>query len=98
MCCALVMTSGAGTSRSGPTSRATCRTQPRQICSCARAQVVRIADDAALRATERDVDDGALPRHPHRERADRVDGFLRVEADAALARSAGVVVLHAETA
>ena len=36
MCCAVVMTSGAGTSRSGPMSRATCRTQPRQIRSCSR--------------------------------------------------------------
>ena len=51
-----------------------------------------------LRAAERDVDDRALPRHPHRERADRVDALLRVEADAALGRAARVVVLHAEAA
>ncbi len=37
MCWALVITSGAGTSLTGPTFRATCRTQPRQICSCSRA-------------------------------------------------------------
>ncbi len=36
ICWALVMTSGAGTSCSGPTMRAIWRTQPRQICSCSR--------------------------------------------------------------
>ena len=64
----------------------------------ARREVVRVADHAALGAAERDVDDGALPRHPHREGADRVDRLLRVEADAALARAARVVVLNAEAA
>ena len=51
-----------------------------------------------LAPPKRDVDDGALPRHPHREGAHRVEGLLGVEADAALARSAGVVVLDAEAA
>ena len=37
MCCGVVITSGAGTSVSGPTLRATWRTQPRQISSCSRA-------------------------------------------------------------
>ncbi len=36
MCCGLVMTSGAGTSLSGPTFFASWRTQPRQISSCSR--------------------------------------------------------------
>ena len=49
-------------------------------------------------AAERDVDDGALPGHPHGERAHRVDRLLRVEADAALARAPRVVVLNAEAA
>ena len=62
----------------------------------AHAQVVRIANDPALAAAERDVDDRALPRHPHGERAHGVDGFLRVEADAPFGRAARVVVLHAE--
>ena len=93
------MTSGAGTSCSGPTFLATWRTQPRQIAFLlARAQVVRVADHAALGAAQRDVDDGALPGHPHRQGADRVDRLLRVEADAALAGAAGVVVLDAEAA
>ena len=64
----------------------------------ARAEVVRVADDAALAAAERDVDDGALPGHPHGQGPDGVDRLLRVEADAALAGPAGVVVLAAEAA
>src|SRR4030043_1506895 len=64
----------------------------------ARAEVVRVADDAALAAAERDVDDGALPGHPHGQGADRVDRLLGVEANAALAGAAGVVVLAAEAA
>ena len=36
MCWALVITSGAGTSRIGPTSLGDRRTHPRQICSCSR--------------------------------------------------------------
>src|ERR1035437_9216641 len=36
MCCGLVMTSGAGTSLTGPTFLAIWRTQPRQIASCSR--------------------------------------------------------------
>ncbi len=37
MCCGLVITSGAGTSATGPMLRQTWRTQPRQIASCSRA-------------------------------------------------------------
>ena len=99
MCCALVMTSGAGTSLTGPTFLASWRTQPRQICSCSRAlRLCGIADHAALAAAERDVHDRALPGHPHGEGAHGVERLLRVEADAALGRAAGVVVLHAEAA
>ena len=60
------------------------------------AEVVRVADDPALAAAERDVDNGALPGHPHGQGADGVHGFVRMEADAALAGAAGVVVLNAE--
>ena len=63
----------------------------------AHAQVVRIADDASLAAAERDVDDRALPGHPHRERPHRVDRLHRVEADAALRGAARVVVLDPES-
>ena len=62
------------------------------------AEVVRVADDAALAAAERDVHDGALPGHPHGESAHRVDGLERMETDAAFARTAGIVVLDAEAA
>src|SRR4030042_3089319 len=64
----------------------------------ARAEVVGVADDATLAAAERDVDDGALPGHPHGQGPDRIDRLLGVEADAALAGAAGVVVLAAEAA
>ncbi len=62
------------------------------------AEVMGIANHAALGAAQRNVDHGALPGHPHRQGADGVDGLLRVEADAALTGAAGIVVLHAEAA
>ena len=62
------------------------------------AQVVRITDHAALGAAEGDVHHGALPGHPHGQRANGVERLLGVEANAALARAAGIVVLHAEAA
>ncbi len=62
------------------------------------AQVMRIAHHAALAAAERNVDNGTLPGHPHGQGAYGVDGLLRVEAHAALAGAAGVVVLDAEAA
>ena len=99
MCCALVITSGAGTSVIGPTFlRDLTYPAAADLLLLALAEVVGIANDAALGAAQRNVDDRALPGHPHRQRADRVDGLLRVEANAALARSASVVVLHAEAA
>src|SRR5262249_5125060 len=54
-----------------------------------------IADDAALAAAERDVRDGAFPRHPGRERGDLVERHTRVIAYAALRRAERDVVLHA---
>ncbi len=50
-------------------------------------------DDAALGAAKRDVDDRALPGHPHRQRLDFVEGDVGVVADAALGRAAVDVVL-----
>src|SRR5580704_16821990 len=47
-----------------------------------------IADHAALRATEGNVDDGALPRHPRSEGADFVDRDVWRETDAAFAGAA----------
>ena len=60
------------------------------------AEVVRVADDAALAAAQGDVDHGRLPGHPHGQGPDGVDGLVGVEADAALAGAAGVAVLAAE--
>ena len=56
---------------------------------------VGIADDAALAAAERDVRDGALPRHPRGERGHFVERHVGVIADAALRRAERDVVLHA---
>ena len=93
------MTSGAGTSRRGPTSWATGPDPaPAQPFLFPLAEVVGIADDAAFPAAERDVDDGAFPGHPHGQGADRIDGLLGMETDPALAGTAGVVVLAAEAA
>ena len=55
-------------------------------------ELLRIADDAALGAAERDVHQRALPGHPHRERLDLVERDVRVVADAALGRAARDVV------
>src|SRR5262245_7959021 len=54
-----------------------------------------IAGHTALAATERNVDDGALPCHPRRERANGVNCFFGMPANAALGRAAGSVVLNA---
>ena len=55
----------------------------------------RIADDAALAAAERDVRDGAFPRHPRRQRRHFVERHARVISDAALRRAERDVVLDA---
>src|SRR5271166_4156997 len=61
-----------------------------------RTEVVGIANDTALCSAQRNVHHGALPRHPHRQGADRVNRLLRMEPDTTLPRSTRVVVLHAE--
>ena len=62
------------------------------------AEVVRVADDAALAAAEGDVDHGRLPSHPHGQGPNGVDGFVGMEADAALAGTAGIAMLATVTA
>src|SRR5258708_848292 len=54
-----------------------------------------IADDAAVAAAERDVCDGAFPRHPRRQGGDFVEGDPWVIADPAFRWSERDVVLHA---
>ena len=93
---AFVPTSGAGMSRSGPmmpsSSVAKRRVSARAL---ARSACVGSQVDAALGAAERDVDQGALPGHPHRQRPDFVEVGRRVVAQAALGRAARDVVLDA---
>ena len=93
---ALVLTSGAGMSRSGPirTSISVVKRR-RQVLELAPRQLLGVDDDAALAAAERDADDRALPGHPHREGLDLVDRHVLVVADAALGRAATQVVLDA---
>ena len=58
--------------------------------------LLRVADDAALGAAERDPHQRALPGHPHRERLHLVDGDVGVVADPALRGAARDVVRDAE--
>src|SRR5690606_18650870 len=62
----------------------------------AHAELVRVDDNAALRASIRQVHHGTLPGHPHRQRAYFVEADVWAVADAALHRAAGFVVLDAE--
>src|ERR1039458_8861293 len=61
-------------------------------------EVVRIANDSPLCSSQGNIHHRALPRHPHRQRPDRVNRLLRMETDTTLPRPTRVVVLHAETA
>src|SRR5699024_3177058 len=56
-----------------------------------------VTNDAALAAAQRDICDCALPRHPRGKRADGIERFRRVEADAAFVGAARVVMLDAES-
>ena len=58
-------------------------------------ELLRVADDAALGAAEREVHQRALPRHPHRQRLELVERDRGVVADAALRRAARDVVRDA---
>jgi hypothetical protein len=62
-----------------------------------RTQVVRVAGHPAHAAPQGQDDDGTRPGHQQRQRLDVLGGFLRVEAQPAAARAAGVVVLNART-
>ncbi len=54
-----------------------------------------IAHHPALRPTERDVHERALPRHPRRERLHFLERHVEIESDTALGRTPGGVVQHA---
>ena len=58
-------------------------------------KLLRVARYAALASAKRDIDDGALPRHPRGEGSHGVQRFVGVPAEAALAGAAGIVVLDA---
>ena len=93
---ALVPTSGAGMSESGPMMPSSSVANRRVRASSSFALIARrIAGHAALRAAERHIDQGAFPGHPHRQRADVVEVRRRMEPQAALGRTARHVVLDA---
>src|SRR5207244_236483 len=70
---------------------------PRDLAPLVSGELLRIADDAPLRAAEWDVRHRALPRHPRRQRAHFVAVDVGVVADAALPRAAHARVLRAIT-
>ena len=93
---ALVLTSGAGMSRSGPMSTLDLgREAAGQALELAHRELLGVDDHAALAAAVGDADDRALPGHPHRQGLDLVEGHVLVVADAALGRAAAEVVLDA---
>src|SRR4051812_35800967 len=69
----------------------------REAFELALGELFRVADDAALAAAERKIHHRRLPRHPGGERAHGIDRLVGVKANAALRRTARVVVLHAES-
>ena len=59
--------------------------------------LARIANNAALAAPERNIDERAFPRHPRCQCAYRIDRFIRMKANPTFGWAARIVILHAET-
>src|SRR5579864_489758 len=59
--------------------------------------MMRITNDSTLGAAKGDVDGGALPGHPGRQRFDFIKRYSGMIANAALARATSGVVLYAES-
>ena len=99
MCCGVVMTSGAGTSTTAPTLRETCRTHPRQICSCSRALRLCGSQTTPPLAPPSGMSTTEHFQVIHIARARTVSTVsCGMEADPPLGGAAGIVVLDAETA
>ena len=71
------------------------RVAPCELFQLPARQSLRVADDAAFRAAERDSHQRALPRHPHGECLDLVQRDVGVVANAALGRPPRDVVRDA---
>jgi len=97
MCWAEVITSGAGTSDKGPTLRQLTHPTAANTFLFARTQIVRVTYNTAFTAAKRDIDHGAFPGHPHRQRPYGVDRFGRVKANATLTGTARVIMLDTKT-
>jgi hypothetical protein len=89
MVCSLVFISGAGTSRSG--------IAPGEAFEFAFRQHVRIADNAAFAAAERDVHHRAFPCHPRGQRADLVEIHVGSITNAAFGGTTRDGMLHTIT-
>src|SRR6185369_14508297 len=72
-----------------------CRVPPSHTFEFVHRHLLRVADHATLRATERNVDDRALPGHPCRKCPDFVQVYIRRISDSALGGSASYRVLNA---
>ena len=95
MICSLVFTSGAGNVLFRADELHQLRgVAPGDALQLAHGELVRIADDSALGAAEGNVDHGALPGHPGRQRAHLVEREVGRVADAALGGAARDRVLH----
>src|SRR5207253_183479 len=63
-----------------------------QVLQLVLGKLVGIADDATFCTSERNVNDGAFPGHPHSERLDFVEGDVGMITNAALAGAAHAAV------
>ena len=97
MTCALVFTSGAGMSFSGPisTSISVMKRRRQALELASRLSFLGSTITPPLPPPNGMPDDRALPGHPHGERLDLVEADVLVVADAALGRAATQVVLDA---
>src|SRR6185436_14699826 len=93
--CSFVLTSGAGTSFSGPMASMISATYRRVNDSSSRLDSRGIADDSPLTTAERHVCDRTFPGHPRGERRDLVERHVGVITDPAFRRTERDVVLHA---
>ena len=67
-----------------------------QVMQLALTHFARVADDTALAAAVRDIDNGTLESHPRRQRLYFIEIDSRVEAHTALGRTAHGRMLHTE--
>ena len=65
-----------------------------QTLQLRRAHYLGVADDTTFRAAIGDTNDGGFPGHPHCQRLDLVEGYIRTVTDTTFCRAAIHVVLN----